>query len=1177
MRAAARVRPDIDRASHRFEPELPRPAEEARGPIVAGGQRTATELRRLRSAGTCWAARRREGLPDPGGNVERDLELHRSLGGFPAEVVLELVDRGELSGTVLEALSPTPLLAAAALILTPGHWSASSPYGRPPIECGVPWRPTSLRRAVREKPAAILMSAGPPFSDLGGKHRRRILGQLATAVRAGAVLWVHVPDGRRGVSLPGGVRCAEAGGTDWGRLLRYEGGAPPSDPRRFLHLAIRRILRDGAPRYRRALWHAAAREQDQDPALRSWAKHVRTLDRPPPGAHRRLTLGLVPVFERRLREKLEAFRRGRYAPKPVKTVPVKKASGKSRPIDIYGIDDRVLLGALALMLGEHTRGVLTAAAVGGVPGVKIRRTVQDVQRRLSRPGTHHLTTDIRDLFPTLPHFLIHESLRRHLPRDLDDTCLQTATGRSTDRGISQGSPLSVLVANLALHDLVDTRIRGVCYFRYIDDILFLGTPAEVQAAHDLTVEVLAEAGMELAAHKTSEVQQGPLAYLGLRITPDNIGLTPGRVDEICRKVEEADDPADTAAATIRLYGGILSPPELEGLKRALEALPGVGEIPRPRTAKAETTDVLVPAEPSGAPPLQEGRPTAGDAGAHDAPGPSVELGTRSRGAGRPAPLTPFAELDIRCPLVVGGTIGLVADNRFAVVARFAPHLLGALQDFGDLRGEPGRRPGRIAVLGFLGQVVQDGDAGPCLEPLPFYRSSARPTRYVGDLSIWGDEPLLAAVDEGDGAFVADLFMIMGLGGAEFWRVLADLCRRTTRGEYDAVLLQAMDFFPGEELAGPGGPPLEPGEVDCRDGQVAGVLRVIHAADRCRLLHGFRPTILFEGQVDEDLPGRVSGAVELNARTDQVLHLRVDRRRETGAGPVIRPVTRVEDHYRVDAYEGGRRVVAARAGALVGARESSFRRSGLRRGCLDQPARDFRLAARHPELMERALAIPIGERWATFSRPEVAALVRSHYRPGAFDWVHGHDTSSFHPARIPELTLSRRLVSLRNPGQGPDDPSEGKRLEEEYLGLLCERLGMEQVAGSGSGLVRCDLRDDLMVGEYKGTWSDRFDLQCGVVGKIEAWSESEMKEPFIVIEFWSDERRVFLIREETSDGEVPPACRSRRIRATEPEGTRLRFLPSDRCIWTVVSLEAFERYRRGLRRAERGAGTPVVAE
>ncbi|MGH8110857.1 MAG: group II intron reverse transcriptase/maturase [Rhodanobacteraceae bacterium] len=175
---------------------------------------------------------------------------------------------------------------------------------------------------------------------------------------------------------------------------------------------------------------------------------------------------------------------GTYRPLPVRKRAIPKDGGKVRVLSIPAIRDRVVQGALKLILEP----VFEADFQPGSYGYRPKRTAHDAVQRVAQAivqrKTRVLDLDLRAYFDTVRHDRLLAKVAQRVDDDDILRVLKQVLKASGRRGVPQGGVISPLLANLYLNevDKMLERAREVTrngkytyveYVRFADDLVVL--------------------------------------------------------------------------------------------------------------------------------------------------------------------------------------------------------------------------------------------------------------------------------------------------------------------------------------------------------------------------------------------------------------------------------------------------------------------------------------------------------------------------------------------------------------------------------------------------------------------------------------------------------------------------------------------------------------------------------
>ena len=224
---------------------------------------------------------------------------------------------------------------------------------------------------------------------------------------------------------------------------------------------------------------------------------------------------------------LDRAKSGTYRAPAVRRVHIPKGEGsETRPIGIPTFEDKVLQRAVAMVLEAVYEQDFLEGSYGFRPGRSAHQALEVLQNQLVRmAGGWVLEIDIRKFFDTLDHGHLRTILRQRV-RDgvllrligkwLNAGVLEEGELSYPEAGTPQGGVISPLLANIYLHEVLDTwfervvkpRLRGQAFLiRYADDVvLVFACESDARRVQAVLSQRFARYGLTLHPEKTRLIE-----------------------------------------------------------------------------------------------------------------------------------------------------------------------------------------------------------------------------------------------------------------------------------------------------------------------------------------------------------------------------------------------------------------------------------------------------------------------------------------------------------------------------------------------------------------------------------------------------------------------------------------------------------------------------------------------
>lgn len=235
-------------------------------------------------------------------------------------------------------------------------------------------------------------------------------------------------------------------------------------------------------------------------------------------------------FLEALRDELRA---GTYQPQPNRAVEIPKGEGKVRKLQIPCIRDRVVQGALKLILEAIFEVDFCPNSYGYRPRRSPHQALAEVRRSLLRRRSTVIEVDVARYFDTIRHSLLLEQIARRVQDPAVLHLVKQILKAGGKIGVPQGGPVSPLAANISLNEVdwafdairrrtAQGTYEAVNYHRFADDSVITVSGHHTKrgwAARALQrlQEHLARLGVEVNLEKTAvvdTVRGETLGFLG---------------------------------------------------------------------------------------------------------------------------------------------------------------------------------------------------------------------------------------------------------------------------------------------------------------------------------------------------------------------------------------------------------------------------------------------------------------------------------------------------------------------------------------------------------------------------------------------------------------------------------------------------------------------------------------
>ena len=245
------------------------------------------------------------------------------------------------------------------------------------------------------------------------------------------------------------------------------------------------------------------------------------------------------------------LKEGVYRFKPARRVLIpKEGSSKMRKLGIPVVMDRIVATSINLVFEPIFATEFTESNFGFRRGKSQHQAIRHVQKMVEDGYLWGVSIDLKSFFDEIPHGLILKLIRRKIA----DERLVTLVARAlkagvvvdgklekTEKGVSQGSPLSPMLSNIVLNELdQELERRGLRYCRWADDfvILLKSERAAKRVKEGITRYLEKELGLEVNEEKSEVTRIQNVTFLGFQILRGKIRVSEKARQKFKRTVRE---------------------------------------------------------------------------------------------------------------------------------------------------------------------------------------------------------------------------------------------------------------------------------------------------------------------------------------------------------------------------------------------------------------------------------------------------------------------------------------------------------------------------------------------------------------------------------------------------------------------------------------------------------------
>jgi RNA-directed DNA polymerase len=213
-----------------------------------------------------------------------------------------------------------------------------------------------------------------------------------------------------------------------------------------------------------------------------------------------------------------------YRPMPARKKEIPKDGGKVRVLSIPAIRDRVVQGALKLILEPIFEADFQSGSYGYRPSRTAHQAIDRVAKAIVESKTRIIDLDLKAYFDNVQHYLLLEKVARRVQDGEVMHLLKMILKATGKKGVPQGGVISPLLSNLYLTEVdrmlekaMETTRYGkytaVQYARFADDLVVL---IDAHPRHDWVVKAVARRVREEVVKLRVEINEDKSRMVDLK-------------------------------------------------------------------------------------------------------------------------------------------------------------------------------------------------------------------------------------------------------------------------------------------------------------------------------------------------------------------------------------------------------------------------------------------------------------------------------------------------------------------------------------------------------------------------------------------------------------------------------------------------------------------------------------